>query len=121
MYNGGCFDMSALIILAILGLVFFWLGTGLSIVIFKEKIRNDFCGELAIDKFYNLFIGVNIILSLIFISINDFRVTLFSTALLFCVYSIVIRIIYRKTVLQEHRKEPKRNFYQCKQKQGRYF
>lgn len=115
------FDKNMVLIVALLGIVFFWLGTGLAIVIFKEKIRNENCGVITLDKFSLIYATLNVIATIILLAINDFRVTLFTTFILFCIYSIVIRILYRKVLLVEHRKERERRKTLYKYKQRKYF
>lgn len=115
------FDLNMEIMVLVLGTIFFWLGTGLSIVMFREKAHNEHSGLITLDKFSVIFTFLNVFMTIILIAIHDFRVTLFSTVVLFCVYSIGIRILYRKILLAEHRKEREKRKMLYKYKQRKYF
>lgn len=78
--------------LCILEILLLWIGTSYPLISFHQKYYYSNKYEV-LEKFRYFYVIVNIILSLICIGTEDFRITLYATVIMTVVYWISLKVL----------------------------
>lgn len=81
-----------IIVVEILKILFFWVGTAIAMTTFKE---NEAESDILL-KYILIYTIINVFASIFLIAINDFRITLIATISFLCIHKILLNIFKRK-------------------------
>ena len=105
----------------ILQILFFWAVSFLGITFFIERNKDCDVASEVLSNFLYIYAVINILLTIILVSINDFRLVLFSSLVMCICYYLLINKMQKNAWRRERRKQYRRQVLSYEMAKKKYF